>query len=121
MFWGFRIIAGSENGLEAKVSRAFAFLQVARQVLGGSWVVASGAISRLTIVIIPMRGHITPLTTTHEPPSILSSSFLTFSALRTREVGTRRTLTITDSAETGGKLGGGGEAKPDSRVRGIDP
>ena len=35
-------------------------------MLGGSWVVISGVISRVTIPII---GHITLLITTHEPPS----------------------------------------------------
>ena len=39
-------------------------------VLGGSWVVISRAISRITIVIIHIRGLITSLITTHEPPSI---------------------------------------------------
>ena len=38
-------------------------------VLGGSWVVISGVISRATIVITHIRGLITPLITTHEPPS----------------------------------------------------
>ena len=40
-----------------------------RIVLGGSWVVISGFISRVTIVISQIRGLITPLITTHEPPS----------------------------------------------------
>ena len=38
-------------------------------VLGGSWLVISGVISRVTIVITHIRGLITPLITTHEPPS----------------------------------------------------
>ena len=38
-------------------------------ILGGSWVVISGVISRVTIVITQVRGPITPLITTHEPPS----------------------------------------------------
>ena len=38
-------------------------------VLGGSWVVISGAISKVTIVIIHIRGLITPFITPHEPPS----------------------------------------------------
>ena len=41
-----------------------------RALLGGSWVVISGVISRVTIVITQIRGLITPLITTHEPPSI---------------------------------------------------
>ena len=38
-------------------------------LLGGSWVVISEVISRVTIVITQIRGLITPLITTHEPPS----------------------------------------------------
>ena len=38
-------------------------------ILGGSWVVISGVISRVTVLITHIRGHITPLITTHEPPS----------------------------------------------------
>ena len=37
--------------------------------LGGSWVVISRVISRVTVVISYVTGLITPLTTTHEPPS----------------------------------------------------
>ena len=36
--------------------------------LGGSWVVISGVISRVTVFITHIRGLITPLITTHEPP-----------------------------------------------------
>ena len=39
------------------------------RLLGGSWVVISGVLSRVTIVITQIRGLITPLITTHEPPS----------------------------------------------------
>ena len=39
------------------------------RLLGGSWVVISGVISRVTILIIHIRGLITPLITIHEPPS----------------------------------------------------
>ena len=38
-------------------------------LLGGSWVVISGVISRVTIIITHIRGLITLLITTHEPPS----------------------------------------------------
>ena len=38
-------------------------------VLGGPWVVISGDISRVTIIITHIRGLITPLITTHEPSS----------------------------------------------------
>ena len=36
-------------------------------ILGGSWVVISRVISRVTIIITFFRLLITPLTTTHEP------------------------------------------------------
>ena len=38
-------------------------------LLGGSWVVISGVIIRVAIIITHNRGLITPLITTHEPPS----------------------------------------------------
>ena len=38
-------------------------------LLGGSWVVISGFVSKVTILITQIRGLITPLITTHEPPS----------------------------------------------------
>ena len=41
-----------------------------RSLLGGSWLVISGVICRVTIVITIIRGLITPVITTHEPPSI---------------------------------------------------
>ena len=44
-------------------------LYVEDLLLAGSWVVISGVISRVTIVITQIRGLITPLLTTHEPPS----------------------------------------------------
>ena len=40
-----------------------------RASLGGSWVVISGIISRVTTLITHIRGLIIPLITTHEPPS----------------------------------------------------
>ena len=39
------------------------------ELLGGSWVVITGVIIRVTILITHIRGPITPLITTHEPPS----------------------------------------------------
>ena len=39
-------------------------------IFAGSWVDISGVISRVTIIITHIRGLITPLITTHEPPSI---------------------------------------------------
>ena len=41
-----------------------------RAPLGGSWVVISRVISRLTILTAHIRGRITPRKTTHEPPSL---------------------------------------------------
>ena len=41
-------------------------------LLGGPWVVVSGLISRATIVITQIKGLITPLITTHEPPSMVA-------------------------------------------------
>ena len=38
-------------------------------VLGGSWGVISGVISRVSILTTHIRGLITPFITTHEPPS----------------------------------------------------
>ena len=38
-------------------------------LLGGSWVVLSGVIIKVTILITHMKGLITLLITTHEPPS----------------------------------------------------
>ena len=49
-------------GLRALASR----LGFGKSLLGGSWVVINGDISRVTIHI---RGLITPLITTREPPS----------------------------------------------------
>ena len=53
--------------------RVWDFLRsTASELLGGSWVVISGVISRITIIITPIRGLITRLITTHEPPSTLN-------------------------------------------------
>ena len=38
-------------------------------LLGGSWVAISGVLSNVTIVITHIRALITPLITTHAPPS----------------------------------------------------
>ena len=38
-------------------------------LLGGSWVVISRVITRVTILITHIRGLIAPLATRHEPPS----------------------------------------------------
>ena len=42
---------------------------IAHTLLAGSWVVISGVISRVTILRTHLRGLITLLITTHEPPS----------------------------------------------------
>ena len=39
-------------------------------LLGGPWAVKSGVMSRVTIVISPIRGLITRVITTHEPLSM---------------------------------------------------
>ena len=38
-------------------------------LLGGSWVVLSRVVSRVTLDLTYIGGRITPLITTHEPPS----------------------------------------------------
>ena len=45
-------------------------IQKGSALLGGSWVVISGGISRVTIVITHIRGFISLLITAHEPPSM---------------------------------------------------
>ena len=47
-------------------------------LLGGSWVAISGVISRVTILTTHIRGLITLLITTREPPSILIDSKVWF-------------------------------------------
>ena len=48
-------------------------LQISRSrtLLGGSWVDISRFINRVAIPITHIKGLITPLITTHEPPSTL--------------------------------------------------
>ena len=50
-------------------------------LLGGSWLVISGVISRVTIGITHIRGLMTPLITTHEPPSRVLKGLLYGQAL----------------------------------------
>ena len=45
-------------------------LPLVARLLGGSWGVISGVIRKVTIVITHIRGLITPLIPTHEPPSV---------------------------------------------------
>ena len=44
-------------------------IQAFQGLLGGSWVVTSGVISKVTIVVTHIRRLIAILITTHEPPS----------------------------------------------------
>ena len=45
------------------------------RLLQGSWVAIRAVISRVTMLVTGVKGLITPLITTHEPPSRLSQSF----------------------------------------------
>ena len=47
-----------------------------RPLLGGSWVVISRLKSRVTILITHIRGLISPLIATHEPPSTFDHNSL---------------------------------------------
>ena len=42
--------------------------------LGGSWVVIGGVTRRVAIVITHIKGLITPLITTHEPPNMKAAT-----------------------------------------------
>ena len=54
------------NGCKSKETTTL----TSKTLLGGSWVVISRVITRVTILIVtPIRGLITPLITTPEPPS----------------------------------------------------
>ena len=69
--WSLR--AWNSQGLRVeglRLQRVMKGFRVQTRILGGSWVVISGGISRVTILITHIRGLITLLTTTNEPPSI---------------------------------------------------
>ena len=51
-------------------------------LLGGSWVVISGVISRVAVLITHNGGLIAPLITTHEPPSQVGPPVKTHSCCR---------------------------------------
>ena len=51
------------------MTRTRLHLQGPRPLLGGSWLVISGVIIRITIVLTHFRALIDLLITTHEPPS----------------------------------------------------
>ena len=57
-------------------------VRLPQRVLGGSWVVLSRVITRVTILITLIRGLITPLLTTPEPPSRQTWAELRSSPLR---------------------------------------
>ena len=57
-----------------------------RVLLGGSWVVISGVISRVNILITQIRGLIIPLITTHEPPRRRDLSVVLYKESRFCEV-----------------------------------
>ena len=57
------------SGSRAVVMPDFCGDVAVQALLGGSWVVISGVISRVTVIIIHKRRLIIPLITTHEPPS----------------------------------------------------
>ena len=58
--------AGQAQRLSARC-QDLSFLS--KRLLGGSWVVISGVMSRVTIAITYIRGIISSLITTQEPPS----------------------------------------------------
>ena len=51
------------------VAKPYGALDRTATLLGGSWVVISGVISRVTVLTTHIKGLITLLITTHEPPS----------------------------------------------------
>ena len=61
------------RGLSKFLGRASRFLVSETTALAGSWVVVSGVISKVTRIMTQIRGLITPLITTHEPPSMVGS------------------------------------------------
>ena len=74
-FQGFRVWgtgAYNLNGNEKLLRDFFLRLQESYILLGGSRVVISTVISRVTILLTHIRGHITPIITTHEPPSSIA-------------------------------------------------
>ena len=56
-------------------------------LLGGSWAVINGVTTRVTMLITHIRGLITLLITTHEPPSTVMHSNVGASIIRTGFLG----------------------------------
>ena len=61
---------------DRKVVRSHDVCCWAEGLLGRSWVVISGVISRVTIIIIPIKGLVTLRITTHEPPNRVQGGML---------------------------------------------
>ena len=74
-----------DKALQVKARLKLASIQQCRfpssssRILEGSWLVISGVISRITIIIAPIRGLIIPLITSREPPSKSDTLQYTFS------------------------------------------
>ena len=66
---GFRVFLFRVQGLGFRFRVRINKGTVQGSILGGSWVVISGVTSKVTIIITHIRALITPLITTHEPPS----------------------------------------------------
>ena len=65
----------------------FGFMNIIVAVLGGSWVVISGVISRVTLIVTHIRRRVTPLISTHEPPSKADLLFQNLKDTRVRYLG----------------------------------
>ena len=58
------------SALKVGIAESFAVIAgFDSSILGGSWVVISRVISGVTILLTHIMGLMTPLITTHEPPS----------------------------------------------------
>ena len=81
--YGFRLFMACEakalgfraSGPGTRIARMQALKGI---LLGGSWVVISGVISKVTVLITHIRGLISPLITRHEPPKYMALSGSTY-------------------------------------------